>query len=374
MKLTRRKFFYIAAACGTAAGAGLLVPFLSKRHSTRLAHPIVDFHVHLFGTGDAPGLAENERCFLSPTQKRHRNYSYLLRLLNIPPDGPLDNPYVKRLVAQLRASSLDRVVLLAQDGRYDEQGRLDLPRTTSIYVPNRYLFRVVGQYPDLFLPCASINPKRRDALEELNYCYEQGARVLKIHPPTQDVDPGDRRFQPFFRRCAELRIIVMVHTGTEHSAEIVGNDYSDPRRLALALEVGCLVIACHSGMGAFFDKEDFYPHLVTMMQQYPNLYCDTAVLASMFRWRNLSRMVRNRLVMSRTIHGSDYPFPSNALVFWHQLGWSDLFRLTAEKNLLERDLQLKRALRLPKEIFLRGAQLLGLKNDESQPEQIAAGI
>src|SRR5262249_5276914 len=188
----------------------------------------------------------------------------------------------------------------------DAEGRLDLQRTTSIYVPNRYLFRVVKQNPELFLPCPSINPRRRDALDELSYCYDQGARVLKIHPPTQNVDPGEPRFRPFFRRCAELGVTVMVHTGTEHSAEIVGDEYSDPSRLTLALDEGCRVVACHAGTRAFFDKVDFYPRLVSMMQRYPNLYCDTAILGSMFRWRCLPQMLRCELVMSRTIRGLDF--------------------------------------------------------------------
>jgi predicted TIM-barrel fold metal-dependent hydrolase len=357
MNLTRRRFFYVTAAFAAAAGAGSLLPFITKRRPLRNPDPIIDCHVHLFGAGDAPGLAENERCFLSTTQRKHWTYSYLLRLLKIRPDGQLDNPYVERLVAQLRASSLARVLLLAQDARYDAEGRLDLQRTTSIYVPNRYLFRVVKQNPDSFLPCPSINPKRRDALDELGYCYEEGARVLKIHPPTQDVDPGEPRFRPFFRRCAELGVTVMVHTGTEHSAEIVGDEYSDPSRLTLALDEGCRAVACHAGKLAFFDKADFYPRLVSMMQRYSNLYCDTAVLGSMFRWRCLPQMLESELVMSRTIHGSDYPFPSNALVFWRRLGWSELFRLITEKNLLERDLRLKRALGLPLSTFSLGAKL-----------------
>ena len=360
MKVTRRRFFYFGGAVGAVAIAGLVLPRASRRRSFRFAGPVVDFHVHLFGTGDAPGLAASERCFISPTQKRHRNYSYLLRLLRIRSDGPLDELYIERLVAQLRASSLSRVLLLAQDGRYDEQGELDLQRTTSIYVPNRYLFRVVAQHPELFLPCASINPRRKDAFDELEYCHAQGARALKIHPPTQDVDPADRQFRPFFRRCAELGIIVMVHTGAEHSAEIVGNDYSDPQRLKPALDEGCRVVACHAGMSAFFDKEDFFPHLKEMMRQYTELYCDTAVLGSMFRWRNLPRMLQDPLVLSRTVHGSDYPFPPNAAVFWNRLPWSALFRLIAEQNLLERDLELKCALGLPLDVFLNGARLLRL--------------
>jgi hypothetical protein len=106
-----------------------------------------------------------------------------------------------------------------------------------------------------------------------------------------------------------------------------------------------------------------------MMRRYSELYCDTAVLGSMFRWRNLPRMVADPLVMSRTIHGSDYPFPSNALVFWNRIAGFDLMRLTAEKNLLERDLQLKRALQLPPEVFRRGADVLGTSQMSELPER-----
>jgi hypothetical protein len=78
----------------------------------------------------------------------------------------------------------------------------------------------------------------------------------------------------------------------------------------------------------------------------------------MFRWRCLPQMLASGLVMSRTIHGSDFPFPSNAFVFWHRLGWSELFRLITEKNLLERDFRLKRALGLPQTAFSLGAKFV----------------
>jgi predicted TIM-barrel fold metal-dependent hydrolase len=157
-------------------------------------------------------------------------------------------------------------------------------------------------------------------------------------------------------------MVVMVHTGMEHSAEIVGNEYSDPGRLAPVLDAGCRVVACHAGMGAFFDREDFFPHLVAMMRRYPNLYCDTAVLGSMFRWRNLPRMLQEPIVLSRTVHASDFPFPPNALVFWNRLPISATTRLVAESNLLERDLLLKQALGLPAAVFSRGYELLGLRS------------
>ncbi|MHB8520920.1 MAG: amidohydrolase family protein [Limisphaerales bacterium] len=279
-------------------------------------------------------------------------------MLKLAENGHLDEDYVQQLVAQLRASSISRAVLLAQDCRYDAREKPDWQKTTSVYVPNDCLFEVVKRFPGLFIPCVSVNPKRRDAVDELERCIELGARVLKIHPPTQDVDPAEARFRPFYRRGAEKKVIVMVHTGTEHAAETVGVEFCDPQRLIPALEEGCIVIAAHAGMGDFRDQEDFFPNLVGLMRRFSNLYCDTAVLASMFRWRNVPRLLRTPEVLARTIHGSDIPFPANALVFWNRLPRASFFSLLGERNLFERDYRLKQALGVPREVFTRGAKLL----------------
>lgn len=191
----------------------------------------------------------------------------------------MDRDYVAVLVDQLQRSSLEKALLVGQDGRYDQAGIFDRA-ATNFYVPNEYLLGVTREHPDLFVPCVSINPKRRDALEELERCAEGGARVLKIHPPTQDVDPGQDRFRPFYRRLAELDILLMVHTGAEHGSPIVGDDFSHPERLVPALQEGCTVIAAHSGMGTFLDSVDFFPTLVELLEGYPRLYCDSAVLAA----------------------------------------------------------------------------------------------
>jgi hypothetical protein len=140
----------------------------------------------------------------------------------------------------------------------------------------------------------------------------------------------------------------------------VGNEYSAPERLALALEEGCTVVAAHSGMSAFFDKEDFFPQLLALVRRFPNLYCDTAVLGDKFRWRNLPRLIDTPEVLERTIYGSDTPFPSNPLVFWNRLRPATLQSLLSETNLLERNYRLQQALGVPEEVFARGAKLLSL--------------
>ena len=212
----------------------------------------------------------------------------------------------------------------------------------------------------MFIPCASINPYRNDALEELSRCAELGTRMVKIHPPTMDVDPNKPCLKAFYRLCSERKVIVMVHTGHEHAADIVGLHNCDPIKLELALEEGCTVIAAHAGTGQFYDRERFFGSFVKLIQRHPNLYCDNSVMASMMRWRNLPEMLANSGVVDRMVHGSDYPFPPNGLVFWNRLSPRLTARLIQEKNLLERDVQLKRALGVPQTVFGRGAQLLGL--------------
>jgi predicted TIM-barrel fold metal-dependent hydrolase len=346
--ITRRRF--LAGATGLALAA--LAAEGAARPEAPPQGPVLDFHVHLFGVGDS-----GSGCFLSPKQKRHINYRYFLRLLSLEENGRMDEDYIDRLLAHLRGSSVAKAVLLAQDCRYDDAGRPDLDHT-SAYVPNDYLFRVVERHPDVLIPCPSINPRRRDALEELERSSERGARIIKIHPPTQAVDPGDPRFRPFYRKCAERKVIVLVHTGTEHAAEITGHEHCDPRRLVLALEEGCTVVAAHSGFGNSFDRDDFFDGLRDLVRRFPNLYCEDSNLASMLRWRNIPRLLDAPEVLERLIHASDFPFPSNALVFWNRIRPSRLLALLSERNLIERDYRLKLALGVPTAVFERGAKLL----------------
>jgi hypothetical protein len=70
------------------------------------------------------------------------------------------------------------------------------------------------------------------------------------------------------------------------------------------------------------------------------------------------------------VHGSDYPFPSNGLVFWNRLSPRMTAKLIEERNLLERDLQLKRALGIPRAVFERGAVLLGLQASSPDKRQV----
>jgi len=305
---------------------------------------LVDAHVHLLGIGD-----NGSGCVMSPRMKSSFLYRFMKRRLGLV-DGRVDDGYLDLLIATKRASRLDRIVLFAQDGVYDRRGVRE-EHGTHLYVPSDYVLRVAREHPGDFWACASINPSRRDAMEELERVTALGARMVKVHPPIQGIDPGDPRWRPFWRRVAELGVILVIHTGHEHSAPIHGQSLAHPARIVPALEEGATVVAAHAGTCAIYDAQDFYPSFRALLEKWPTLYADTAILGNLFRLGALRRIASDPLVRSRLIHGSDFPLPASNVV-WRAPG------LILESNLLERDARVKEAYGVFEESARRGAELL----------------
>ena len=242
------------------------------------------------------------------------------------------------LAEQLQQSGLDKAVILAHDAVYDDRGRLD-PKRTHIYVPNDYLLQVVKRYPKLMIPCVSINPNRADAMDELDRCLATGARILKIHPPIQGVDVADRKHQKFFRRCADQKVLVMVHTGHEHSGPVIDVELARPEKLRLALDEGCTVVACHCGTGEPTDRPDMLPGFLKMLRDYEkegNLWGDAAVLGSFGRSRDFTRLLADDLARSRLLHGSDFPVPALPLEYSRKLGIPKALAIQLDGNFMRR--------------------------------------
>jgi len=299
----------------------------------------LDIHVHLFGIGDSPS-----GCRMSRAVTESPLFQFLLHSLRLRGRAKtIDESYVIALAQQLVQSALQEGLILAQDAVYDRAGEPDWSKT-HLYVPNDYLFQVVARHPQLMIPCVSINPDRRDALTELERCVEKGARVLKIHPPVQGVNLADKKHTRFFQRCADLKTVVMIHTGHEHSAPIVDSASANPRKLELALDQGCTVVACHCGTGRCDDHPDMLPDFLAMTRRHKNLRGDTAVLGGLGRSRDFLRVLADEPVRDRLLHGSDFPLPALPMSFAGTIGTANALRLQRFTNLIQRDFELKEAL------------------------------
>ena len=263
-------------------------------------------------------------------------------------DGDVE--YMRRLVGQVRSSSLDAVVLLAHDAPRDDHGAL-MRGVDAHATPNETVLRLAAAHPE-FLPGVSIHPGRRDALEELERCLLAGAALLKLIPACQNIDLLDPRYARFWARMAEAGLPLLVHCGPEAGLEELRPAFGDFARLRGPLEAGVTVIAAHCG-GIF--QEDFM-HAVPA---HARLFGDTATFGTpktKRRWRSLLQPE----IAARLVHGSGLPARLGAVSCFlrGELGLGAMLRLMRYTNPLERDVQIKRAIGLPDDLPTRAARLL----------------
>ena len=346
-QVDRRRFL-----AGALAAPCLVDQVLAAAGGPGETPPLLDIHIHLFGKGDG-----SSGCRLSPAITESANFQVLAKRLRLSERAKtIDEAYVLALAEHLQQSGLQKGLILAQDAVYDQHGEPDWAKT-PFYVPNDYLFGIVARYPQRMLPCVSINPDRKDALVELERCVAKGARALKIHPPIQGVDLTDKKHTKFFQRCAALKTVVLVHTGHEHSSPIIDVELANPRKLELALDQGCTVVACHCGTGRQGDRPDMLPDFLAMIRRHTNLWGDTSVLGGFGRARDFVRLLDDKLACERLLHGSDFPFPAIPTAFSDRIGTVEALRLQALSSLIQQDYALKEALGIGRASAERAARL-----------------
>lgn len=266
----------------------------------------IDVHVHL------AALPEGDNgCHISSRMMRNPIFRFLVwtQGLDIRRPEAANARYVERLLEEIsRSERIKQAVLLGMDGVYDAKGELDLS-ATDFFISNRYVMRVAKGYPDQFLAGVSINPMRRDALDELEKSVEEGAVLVKVLPNSQRFDPSEKRFVAFYRALAKHRIPLLSHVGFEMT--LMGKDQSagDPRKLRTALEEGACVIAAHSCSYGLVLPEPYLKVFGELVKAYPNFYADTSALTLPNRVRSLFFLRRHPELHERLIFGTDYPLP-----------------------------------------------------------------
>lgn len=320
----------------------------------------IDLHVHVVGNGSG-----GTGCWYRPRGWTRLGEPLMLRSFGLSPAvlrEDLDVQYMARLRTFVATSSLDAAVILAQDEPHDANGR-KLEGVGSFYVPNDYVLGLARDNSE-FLAGISIHPARADALEELDRCLEGGAVLLKCLPNCQNIDWADRRYTRFLERMAEAGLPLLAHTGGEHTLPVVDKRLADPRVLTRPLEIGVTCIAAHCGTASLLFEPDYFGVFTQMAAKYPNFYGDNSAFCvpnGRLRWRHLDRCVEEPL-RGRILHGSDSPVPvwGHEALLRGQISRRAFKESVRQKNPLERDYQLKRAMGFPEESFTRAAELLRL--------------
>jgi predicted TIM-barrel fold metal-dependent hydrolase len=304
-----------------------------RQVATPVAKSLIDCHVHLAALPDA-----GNGCYISPKLLRSPLFRFLLWKHDLSPRHPREanRKYIDDLLQELRASAfVQRAVLLAMDGCYDEAGRLDQAHTEFL-IANDYLFETIDRHPHEFLAGVSINPQRRDALEELERCADAGAVLVKVLANAQQFDPADSRYKKFYRAMAERGIPLLSHVGYEFS--LIGKDQSlgDPARLRVPLDEGVTVIAAHACSSGLVIHENFLPTFIDLAQRYEHFYADISGLTIPNRVRMLMKLRHLPHLHERLLFGTDYPLSVFHLPAWGRVGLSALRTLIRTKNRFDR--------------------------------------
>lgn len=267
---------------------------------------LIDVHVHLAGLPDG-----QNGCFISKKMLNAPLFRFVAWRLGLSLKDPAqaNRTFVERLVRAINQSTvLDKAVVLGMDGVYDSDGRLN-ESATEFMISNDYVFSTVADHPNQLLAGVSINPGRRDALDEVGRCAERGAFLVKVLPNTQQFNPGEERFRSFFRALAKQKLPFLSHVGFEFS--LIGKDQSvgDPARLRLALEEGVTVIAAHGASQGLFFNEPHWKTINEFVRRYPHFYWDASALTLPNRVGMMMRLRRSPELLDRMVFGTDFPLP-----------------------------------------------------------------
>ena len=304
---------------------------------------LIDCHVHLAALPDG-----DNGCYISPKMLRSPLFRYLLWKHSLSPDKPREanRKYLDDLLAELRASRhVQKAVLLGMDGVYDQNGRLDQAHTDFL-ISNDYVLKAARAHPDELLAGVSINPQRRDAVEEVHRCADAGAALVKVLPNAQQFNPADGHYKAFYRTLAERKLPFLSHVGYEFS--LIGKDQSvgDPDRLRPALEEGATVIAAHACSYGLIIYEKFLPTLRDFVQRYPNFYADISALTLPNRFRMLLHLRQYPEVHERLLFGTDYPLSVSHVAAWGRVAFGTLRKMIRTKNRFDRQVEVCTGLKL----------------------------
>ncbi len=304
--------------------------------TTSPSKKIIDCHVHL------AALPEGKNgCYISSKLLRSPLFKFLVWKHGLDVNNPRDanQKYVDDLLNELQQSLyVGKVVLLGMDGVYDGSGKPD-QSATELLVGNDYVLQLAEQFPHTFLAGVSINPQRRDAIEELHRCVDRGAALVKVLPNAQQFDPANNQYTAFYRAMTQRQIPLLSHVGYEFS--LIGKDQSvgDPNRLRMALDEGVTVIAAHACSYGLMLYEKFYPTLLDLVETYPNFYADISALTLPNRFKMLLRLREHPEVHHRLLFGTDYPLSVFHLPAWGRIGMGKLLDIVNTTNRFDRQVK-----------------------------------
>lgn len=171
----------------------------------------------------------------------------------------------------------------------------------EIDVPHEMVAELASQYPDRIKGMAGINPREgMDGVATLEeYVEDHGFVAALLEPYGWDRPINHRQYYPFYAKCAELGVPVMMQVG--HSAMKMPSKLGKPLLLDdVALDFPELdIVGGHTGWP--WSKE-----LEALAWKHDNLYLGATAHAPKYWEENVVNFIRSR-GRDKVVFGTDYP-------------------------------------------------------------------
>ncbi len=326
-----------------------------------LPRGVVDMHCHTAGIG--AGGSEARISAALQGSWRFRVYLRIFgtseKILRARGDRSIMED-IDRMIGE--SEHVDKAVILAMDAPHRDDGSLDL-EAVEVWVPNRFVGESVKDFENLLF-AASVHPLREDALEELQWSKDNGAVLVKWLPNIQNIDPSDERIVPYYKKLVELDLPLLTHAGDEDSFSRTNNRLGDPKLLELPLSLGVRVIAAHVASSGKNEHQCNVERLLELMLRFPNLVADVSTLTQFNRKRFLPAVLADERLRGRLLYGTDHPLTNTPMVspwlYPLRLTLGQMWQLSRIKNPWDRDVALKAALGVRREVFEQSGRYLGV--------------
>ena len=201
---------------------------------------------------------------------------------------------------QMDAAGIERAVLQPIDCR----------RARKNAVSSNEQVAELCRRSDRFIGFASVDPLRKGAARELESAIKtMGLRGLKLDPPLQDFQPGDRRVFAVYEAAAALGIPLLIHTGMSWAPE-TPLELGHPLLLEPAIRRWPTLsfVLAHFGWPWVWEA-------TALALKYPNVYLDTSCLyydgpREFFQFvfsKQIPTTVIERSLRNKVVFGSNYP-------------------------------------------------------------------
>jgi len=246
---------------------------------------------------------------------------------------PVWNPSYppEMLVNLMEDAGVDRAILISYEPN-DILPDLD-GDPLRIDVDKEYFIGAYERYPEKFIWFTDgIDPNRKDWMEEVEEDIERGAKGIKMFPAYVSTLPSDTRYDPLYRRCADLGlpIIMAFERWNDPNLGACIRDYGKflSKFEPIAERYGNVdFLLTHWGCFNWLDRRMTsstppFPGLellVDLLNRHENLFTDIAVIAPDIGGANdedwpwpTALMMLERIVegvgVERVMFGTDWPW------------------------------------------------------------------